>query len=388
MQQTVAATAVSAAPSAQIPLRFSQDGNFQISIFEDLHFGENAWDSWGPEADRDSVKVLNTILDAESPDLVVLNGDLITGENGFLENATVYIDQIVGPLVDRGLTWASTYGNHDHQYNLSAHDLLERENGWSNSRTQSMVDGENAGVSNYYLPVYGAGSDTSPKLLLWFFDSRGGVYFQDLDESGEEIPQPNWVDSSVVDWFKETHQALTLQYNKTIPSLAFVHIPTNASLAAQIIDGIDENQEPGINDDYPLAQQGQGWCEDGTNSDECAYGGQDIPFMKALVETESVLALFSGHDHGDTWCYKWDSQIAGTAVAGNGMKLCFGQHSGHGGYGSWIRGSRQLLITESGLDNAELDTWIRLESGDVVGSVSLNATYGEDVYPATPNDMT
>ncbi|KAL4950422.1 Metallo-dependent phosphatase-like protein [Aspergillus filifer] len=388
MQQTVAATAASTGPNVQTPLMFTQDGTFQISIFEDLHFGENAWDSWGPEADHNSVKVLNEILDAESPDLVVLNGDLITGENGFLENATVYIDQIVGPLVDRGLTWASTYGNHDHQYNLSAHDILARENRWSNSRTQSMVDGENAGVSNYYLPVYGAGSETSPKLLLWFFDSRGGVYFQDLDEFGEEVPQPNWVDSSVVDWFKETSQALTRQYNKTIPSMAFVHIPTNASLVAQTVDGIDENREPGINDDYPLAQQGQGWCDNVTNSDECAYGGQDVPFMKALAETEGVLGLFSGHDHGDTWCYRWDGQIPGTAVAGNSMNLCFGQHSGYGGYGSWIRGSRQLLITESGLDNGELDTWIRLESGDVVGSVSLNGSYGEDIYPATPNDMT
>ncbi len=62
--------------------------------------------------------MINNVLETESPDLVVLNGDLITGENAFLENSTVYIDKIVGPLVDRGLTWASTYGNHDSAYNL------------------------------------------------------------------------------------------------------------------------------------------------------------------------------------------------------------------------------------------------------------------------------
>ncbi|KAL4926650.1 metallophosphoesterase family protein [Aspergillus undulatus] len=390
MQQTVVATALLAGSGTQAlaPLKFSQDGTFQISIFEDLHFGENAWDSWGPEADRNSVKVLNQILDNESPDLVVLNGDLITGENGFLENATVYIDQIVGPLVDRDLTWASTYGNHDHQFNLSAHEILEREQQWPNARTQSVVSGRDAGVSNYYLPVYGSGSEAVPKLLLWFFDSRGGAYFQERDEGGVDVPQPNWVDSSVVDWFKETSQAITTQYNKTIPSLAFVHIPTNAFWAAQTVDGIDENREPGINDDYPLAQQAQGWCEDGTNSDECSYGGQDIPFMEALAATEGVLGLFSGHDHGDTWCYKWDAQISGMSVKGNGMNLCFNQHTGYGGYGSWIRGSRQVLVSESALDQRELETWIRLESGDVVGAVSLNATYGEDLYPATPNDMT
>lgn len=32
--------------SLREPLRFKEDGSFQLSIFEDLHFGENAWDSW------------------------------------------------------------------------------------------------------------------------------------------------------------------------------------------------------------------------------------------------------------------------------------------------------------------------------------------------------
>ena len=40
------------------------------------------------------------------------------------------------------------------------------------------------------------------------------------------------------------------------------------------------------------------------------------------------------------------------------------------------------------MKNGELNTWIRLESGDVVGAVSLKAMYGDDLYPATPNDKT
>lgn len=39
----------------------------------------------------------------ETQQLVVLNGDLITGENSFLENSTQKIDQIVGPIVKRGM---------------------------------------------------------------------------------------------------------------------------------------------------------------------------------------------------------------------------------------------------------------------------------------------
>lgn len=355
----------------------------------------DAWDSWGPQQDINSVKVINKLLNSENPGLVVLNGDLITGENAFKENSTVYIDKIVEPIVKRGLTWASTYGNHDSDFNISRYDILAREQRWPNCRSRNMVAGRNAGVSNYYLPVYSPDCNTcgcKPELLLWFFDSRGGFFYQERKADGSRNGQPDWVDSSVVDWFQKTNARITARFGSVIPSLAFVHIPTYASMAIQMEHGktsIDPNKEPGINDDYPLAPQAQGWCADGRNDGTCTYGGQDIPFMQAIATTPGLIGLFSGHDHGATWCYKWDRLVTGMTVKGNGINLCFGQHTGYGGYGNWIRGARQVRVSRDTLKNKwEADTWIRLESGGVVGSVSLNATYGQDNYPATPNDET
>ena len=40
----------------------------------------------------------------------VLNGDLITGENTFKENSTVYIDEIVNNLNEAQIPFSSTYG--------------------------------------------------------------------------------------------------------------------------------------------------------------------------------------------------------------------------------------------------------------------------------------
>ena len=271
------------------PLRFTDNGTFQISIFEDLHFGENYWDTWGPQQDINSVKVMENVLSSESPQLVVLNGDLITGENAYLQNATAVLDQLVGPLVSRELTWASTYGNHDSQFNLSRHAILAHEHRYPNARTKQMVFGNESGVSNYYLPVYPSSGGSEPCLLLWFFDSRGGFYFQQQNASGAHVGQPDWVDVSVVDWFTRTNAALAQEHGKQIPSLAFVHIPTNASVTAQMQVGIDAHRQPGVNDDYPdLAQQAQGWCADGSNGPECVYGGQDVPFMRALTSTPGL----------------------------------------------------------------------------------------------------
>ena len=271
----------------------------------------DAWDSWGPQQDINSVRVINQVLDSESPQLVVLHGDLITGENTFKENSTTYVDQIVGPLVKRNLTWASTYGNHDSDYNLLREGILEREKLWPNSRTRSMVTGPNAGVTNYYLPVYPANCTPSaaaaapscaPELVLWFFDSRGGHRYQELDAAGNRVGMPDWVDTSVVNWFQQTNAELVRRHGgRAIPSLAFVHIPTNASQALQTEAGVNPGRQPGFDDDYVLAAQGQGWCADGANDGTCDYGGQDVPFMQAITTTKGLMAVFSGHDHGELY---------------------------------------------------------------------------------------
>ncbi|KAK7418100.1 hypothetical protein QQZ08_011387 [Neonectria magnoliae] len=369
---------------APAPLKFNSNGTFQIAIFSDLHFGQYETTT-GPEQDNNSVRVIEDVLDYEIPDLVVLNGDLISGDEAYAENSTLYLDQIVAPIVERNLTWASTYGNHDHNYNLDAEALYEREHLWTNSRTQKMVNATKAGVTNYCLPVYASNCTSStscvPELLLWFFDSRGGYYFQ-----GEA--QPDWVDTSVVKWFNETNTALVEKYDKMIPSLAFVHIPVNASWALQVESGVHPHHQPGIDNEPPVAQQGAGWCPDADPEKTCVYGEQDVPFMEALVATPGIIGLFSGHDHGNTWCYKWDSLVEGMNITGNGINLCYGQHSGYGGYGDWIRGAREIVVTQDKLSDLAVDTHIRLESGDIVGAVSLNSTFNEDYYPATPDMKT
>lgn len=92
-------------------LHFTENGTFQVTIFEDLHFGEAEDTDWGPLQDVDTLKVMRTVLSNETTQLVILNGDLITGENTYKENSTNYVDEIVAPLVEAGLPWASTYGS-------------------------------------------------------------------------------------------------------------------------------------------------------------------------------------------------------------------------------------------------------------------------------------
>ncbi|KAF2671601.1 Metallo-dependent phosphatase [Microthyrium microscopicum] len=356
-------------------LNFRHDGSFQITVFNDLHYGEGEdnppeW-GWGPISDVKTTQVMNNVLDYESQDLVVLNGDLITGENTHFENSTKYLDIIVAPLVDRGLTWASTYGNHDRAYNLSQTKLYKAEKKYSGSLTQRMVRNPKAGITNYVLEVYSRGELA---MLLWFFDSYGGREYQKLAKNGSDIGLTQFVHPDVANWLSHTSSKYKRRYKRAIPSLGFVHIPTYATAAFQKT-GVDPHKEPGINDDDPLAPQSIFWDQ---------YTGEDVPFMKALLQTEGLMAVFSGHDHGDDWCHRWDRKYPDMDLKGNGIFLCFGRHTGYGGYGKWTRGSRQIRVNTESLGK-EVETWVRLEDGSVSGRVVLNATYTKDYYPAVKN---
>ena len=65
----------------------------------------------------------------------------------------------------------------------------------------------------------------------------------------------------------------------------------NSALAFQE-EGVDYSKEPGINRETVTAQ-GRQYNE--------TYKDWDVPFMKALLDTEGLLATFSGHDHQNDW---------------------------------------------------------------------------------------
>ena len=188
-------------------LRLVDDSTFQISVFSDLHYGENE-STFGIPADKNSAALMRQVLSQEKPNFVILNGDLITGENTFAFNSSGYVDQIVAPLVEGGYRWASTYGNHDSKYNLSREALYAREKTYANSYTQHGPAGTD-GVTNYVLPVLPSnltGSSQKPVALLWFFDSRGGSEFQSLPANVDNID--NYVSNSTVSWYRSTQASL------------------------------------------------------------------------------------------------------------------------------------------------------------------------------------
>lgn len=165
-------------PLRLTPTTSSSNHALTVVIFADLHFGEEEH-GWGVAQDANSTRVMDAVLDAEAAaGLVVLNGDLVTGENTLRANASGYVRRVVAPMRRRGIPWASTYGNHDSQFNLSREALLRAEQAFPRLSYTRRMDARLPGVTNYYLLVRGSrshGHGDRPVAVLWFFDSRGGA---------------------------------------------------------------------------------------------------------------------------------------------------------------------------------------------------------------------
>ncbi|CAK5284827.1 unnamed protein product [Mycena citricolor] len=325
--------------SGKPKLIFGAKKTFKIVSFSDMHFGEGEDVDWGPQQDVNTSHVHSVVLDNERPDFVVFNGDLLTGENLFKENATKYLDQVWAPTVERNIPFASTHGNHDNSFNITHEEEINYEiaqHGKTLSYTRSDVGPRPYGLGNYWVPVYTKASDVKPAVILWFFDSRSFV-------TGEAGPVPAaadyyWVDENTVPTYIEEQSALMKRVWGSLPrALVFVHIPV------QKADDLAPLPSAGDHDDEP-DPSAQGFLNN-------VYTGLDLPFWNAVVSHlnggpygGNVLAVTSGHDHGESWCAR--------STDSSGIPICFNGHSGYGGYAtthSQVRNGRAFELKLSDL---------------------------------------
>ncbi|KAI7992107.1 putative inactive purple acid phosphatase 16 [Camellia lanceoleosa] len=334
---------------------------FKISLFADLHFGENAWNDWGPQQDVNSLKVMSTVLDLENPDFVIYLGDVITANNMAIANATLYWDQAISPTKARGIPWASLFGNHDDApfewpmewFSASGIPQLqcpassssysgEQHCSFRGTRRLELMRNEIAhntlsysragpkelwpSISNYVLQLSSSNDSKSPVAFLYFIDSGGGTY-------------PEVVSRSQADWFqRKSHE---LNPDSRVPEIIFWHIPSKAY----------EKVAPMF-----LFMSS---CVGSINKERIAPQQAEMGIMKLLEGRPSVKAVFAGHNHGLDWCCPYKK-----------LWLCYARHTGYGGYGNWPRGARILEITSQPFS---LKSWIRMEDGNSHSEVILSS---------------
>jgi hypothetical protein len=313
----------------------------RIVQFTDLHLGEDA------AKDSMTIELMRSVLSREKPDFVVFTGDQVTGyEVTSFEERSLLWKRALSVAAEFEIPFATLFGNHDDQlYHLdlfvwngiargvllaelsvcAALVVFVRKRRWrmcfvlylclslalvlattpSKAMRRALVAQEHRayptlsytgmgpedlrGLSNYRVILDMPGASVP----LYFMDSGGGMI-----DSAISPDQLGWL----------------LSFEPSEYALAFVHI------APVQFSSVFSDKCQG---DVPME------------------GVTSCPGSKTLLKTLhsiGVRALFVGHDHGNSWCCDSDA-----------MLLCYGRHSGFGGYDfhETLRGARVIDVNAS-----------------------------------------
>lgn len=312
---------------------------FQILQITDLHLGEAEDESRGPIQDEQSYQSLHAVITAATQqqekiynnniDLIVLSGDQLSASR-MHSNATAYQRRLSAKMESYQIPWCIIFGNHDdapelddkttrtpiltnkrkkNDSKIARQELARVDQSFPHSLTQ--IGPENIhGVSNYVLNVQKQGA-SEVLLQLLFLDTGGGS-------------TPKALESSQQTWWN-------LFRSPSIPGVLIEHIPTpefrferDACAGDNLDGGFDAIQE-------------------------------DFGLMNSLDENMALVVV--GHMHGSDYCCPYSTSLS----------LCFGRHTGYGGYeGLKDRGAR-VYEFDFGKDGNTF-SWkshVQLESGSV-----------------------
>ena len=300
-------------------LRFNKNQHFKIVQFTDLH-----WEN-GEAEDQKTAELIRLIISIESPDLVVLTGDILSASSCI--DAVESMRQVANIFEACGQRWASTFGNHDDEGNASRAQLAETQMNFSTCLTQ-VGPSTITGVGNYTLPIkphFDAGerNDTTPVALLYFLDSGNCA--------PTDIGGFDWVRHDQIEWYRLQAKSYHTHGDKRIPALAFFHIP--------------------------LPEYEQVW------DFHTCYGAKFEPVCSPRINTGlfaafyqmgDVMGTFVGHDHVNDY----EGEL-------HGIRLCYGRSTGYNAYGrkGFLRGGRVIQLVK---DQREFQTWLRLSDGSQV----------------------
>lgn len=308
-------------------LKFNSDGNFKIIQFTDVHYKKLMKES------EVAIQLINEVLDAEKPDLVVFTGDVIWAKP-VLEG----LDDVFDPVSKRGIPWAYVFGNHDDEFGFSRVQLMD----YASQKPYCLAqagDKSLFGVGNYILEVRSAAKLDSIGSVLYFFDS--GAY-----APIKEIGGYDWLKLNQVNWYSEQSAAYTkANNNKPLPALAFFHIP----LA-----------------EYPIMKNSENAQIIGSKDEKECNGRLNTGMFAAMRQAGDVMGTFVGHDHNNDYIGEYF-----------GIYLAYGRFSG----GKTVYndlGKNGCRVIELKEGKHEFSTYIRLLGGEKIYPVHYPETFKKE----------
>ena len=327
-------------------LQFNNN-KFRIVQVTDLHFGNI--DNY--QNDLKTNELVRKLLTDTKPDFVAITGDSLSGDFWDQKNQTYFIDNWKLwslPFEELQIPYGYTTGNHDTQADLNIEELikLDKTHPFAMQREENHKLLENkiyqypVTISNYYIRIYDLNKVV---FILWFFDSG--------DHGCEEMdPDLTYgcINSSQIEWYIETSHMLKKELGYLPKGFAFFHIAL-----------------PEFRDAYNTR------ISRGRREDAMGCPTKNTFFFDALLELNSVKAVFVGHDHCNDFCVLYFD-----------IDLCYGRKTGYGSYGPapLTRGVRIIDIDLENLLNGEefYKQFILQEDGLLIDADNYNKSFKDD----------
>lgn len=210
------------------PLKFRPDGSFKICCFSDLHQTVNYHPS--------TLAAMHAVIERESPDLVLLGGDLWNEDPyATVDQLRKFLDIFSAPMEQRHIPWAHVYGNHDHDILMDRRlmqSVFESYPHCVSGHTEVGVDG----VSNFLLPIRSS-DESRIAFAVWGLDThnlsdgqklRNGVNLREAHQAAS-IPYgtSHWdfIRFNQLRWYYDTSEALEAYNGSPVDALMLMHAP-------------------------------------------------------------------------------------------------------------------------------------------------------------------
>lgn len=256
------------------------EDDFRILHLTDIHLGGSLYSY------RKDIKALRAVyaeIEYTKPDLVIVTGDLCfpLGIMSLSFNNSAPVNQFAAFMRNIGVPWAFTYGNHDTEglsFNEAELNELYKSLSYKTSRNllYPYVQPAITGRNNQLIELRNA--DGSFNTALFLIDSNA--------YTGAGINDYDYIHDDQVDWYAGEVGRLEERENRTVPSMAFFHIPLQEYRTAYelYLKGSDEVK-------YYFGENGEKMM------DKICCSDYPSKLFDTIVELKSTQAVFCGHDH-------------------------------------------------------------------------------------------
>lgn len=298
-------------------LKFNDEGKFKIVQFTDIHY------KYGKGGSKKAIENMNNVLDAEQPDFVIITGDLV-----YADRAADAIRELLQPITSRNLPFATVFGNHDVQFDLTLPAMYDSIRSYSGC---VMPERGGSFSPDYVVKVLSKDGNRTA-CVLYCMDSH----------SVTSVPgtgKYDWIKYEQIGWYRNQSDIFTTANGgKPLPALAFFHIPLPEFAYAEA----DTKSRL-------IGTKGENICCPALNSG----------LFTVIKEKGDVIGVFCGHDHDNDF-----------AVGYFDVLLAYGRYSGGDTVYNHLK-PKGARIIELNQDSRIFDTWLRLADGSIAQKASF-----------------